>query len=744
MMLPLLPLLFSPALLQEEPQVVVPEGHSIHGEAFDEGPRQAAYLMAEPAAVHFPITTSEPLAQKMFDQGVGQLHGFWYFEAERSFRQVAALEPDCALAYWGMAMANTENQQRAGSFAHEAWLRREEGTPRERLYAESIAHRYAVDRDELEEGEDFESTGETRSRFLADMEAIVAAYPDDLEAKALLVNQYWLDESDHSVSKEDRDELLLAVLTAKPDHPAHHYRIHLWDEQDTIEKALGNAGKIGPSWPSVAHQWHMAGHVYDRLERYVDAAWQQEASARVDHAHMQRDLVLPDRIHNFAHNNEWLMRSLSKAGRGRYAAALAKNMVELPRHPRWNGPELMSSSTHYGPERLLATLEEYELWDEVLALADTRHFGPDSAEGDRLRLAYLLGKVAVLREDDEGFDEALMQIDEIQAESEGGATPEAAELAMARLLSLHDVVTEVDVEASLEVLAELELDRPTLARIHALTGDHERALELAREDVAEHPNHALPLATLTFLLEQAGRHDEALAKFEELRAITPGCDLDVPAFQRLAPLAQAAGLPEDWRLPYDGPAEKVARVDLDDLGPALWSPPAAPHWRATDPEGLAWSTEDMRGKPRILVLFLGLGCVHCVEQLQAFGPRTADFENLGVELVAIGDDPAEALAEANVFEAYPFPVLADTEYATFHAFRSYDDFEDAPLHGTFLIDAQDRIRWMDVGAEPFTDMDFLLAETERLLSFGGREAELTSSPASTQVGATSAGSDAGH
>src|SRR5262245_6419154 len=63
-------------------------GHSIHGEAFDEGPRQAAYLMPGMPQLDFPVTTTNLEAQKFFDQGVGQLHGFWYFEAERSFRQV--------------------------------------------------------------------------------------------------------------------------------------------------------------------------------------------------------------------------------------------------------------------------------------------------------------------------------------------------------------------------------------------------------------------------------------------------------------------------------------------------------------------------------------------------------------------------------------------------------------------------------------------------------------------------------
>ena len=61
--------------------------------------------------------------------------------------------------------------------------------------------------------------------------------------------------------------------------------------------------------------WHMPGHIYSKLKRYADAAWQQEASARVDHAHMIRARLMPDQIHNFAHNNEWLIRNLIFIGR---------------------------------------------------------------------------------------------------------------------------------------------------------------------------------------------------------------------------------------------------------------------------------------------------------------------------------------------------------------------------------------------------------------------------------------------
>ena len=66
------------------------------------------------------ISTDGELAQQFFNQAMGQLHGFWYFEAERSFRQAAAIDPDCAMAYWGMAMSNINNRTRSQEFIAEA------------------------------------------------------------------------------------------------------------------------------------------------------------------------------------------------------------------------------------------------------------------------------------------------------------------------------------------------------------------------------------------------------------------------------------------------------------------------------------------------------------------------------------------------------------------------------------------------------------------------------------------------
>src|ERR1043165_5141599 len=148
-----------PKVADKNPEPDVLPGHSYHGEIFDEGPRQKAYLMTGTGNVRFPITTRSAQAQKFFEQGVGQLHGFWYFEAERSFRQVTLLDPDCAMAYWGMAMANWENEQRAAAFIKNARPLLRNTSRREQLYIESVAELHA-------------STGDKRKRQQTSMDIL--------------------------------------------------------------------------------------------------------------------------------------------------------------------------------------------------------------------------------------------------------------------------------------------------------------------------------------------------------------------------------------------------------------------------------------------------------------------------------------------------------------------------------------------------------------------------------------------
>ena len=69
-------------------------------------------------------------------------------------------------------------------------------------------------------------------------------------------------------------------------------------------------------------------------------------------------------------------------------------------------------------------------------------------------------------------------------------------------------------------------------------------------------------------------------------------------------------------------------------------------WQLPDSNGRQVSLANYRGKPVILLFYLGFGCVHCVEQLQAFSPLTEEFAQAGISLLGIGTDSAEDLRDS--------------------------------------------------------------------------------------------------
>ena len=94
--------------------------------------------------IRFPTSAKSEETQAFVEQGIAQLHGFWFLEAERSFRQAAKLEPELAIAYWGMAMANNNNVQRARGLIDESMKLRDKNTSRrEKLYIEAFDRFFA-------------------------------------------------------------------------------------------------------------------------------------------------------------------------------------------------------------------------------------------------------------------------------------------------------------------------------------------------------------------------------------------------------------------------------------------------------------------------------------------------------------------------------------------------------------------------------------------------------------------------
>ena len=753
-------------------------GHSYHGEAFNEGPRQKPYLMKGLGRSKFNISTNNADAQSYFNQGVDQLHGFWYFEAERSFRQVAILDPDCAIAYWGLAMANINNEDRAKKFIKQAEEKSKlDGrtvSPREKMYIRSLVSYYAKDKDKKRRAQDLTKK----------LEAIVLEYPEDIEAKAFLACQVWMNKRAgiQIASHVGINTLLDDIFAVDPHHPAHHYRIHLWDYENP-EIALQSAAMCGPSLPDIAHMWHMPGHIYSRLKRYEDAVWQQEASARVDHRNMMHDWVLPDQIHNFAHNNEWCIRNLIHVGRVGDAVELANNMLSLPRHPKYNKLDSRGSS-YYGRQRLFQVLSTFEMWDALIEACHSSLVESDGTINEELKRLRFLGRAYFRsgnRSQGENIinqiqqewctiedaksaatDEMKLEIQEeterhlqflarkldwipahfraafksryernvrrnhrarLKQETQKTAKPFDDQINIAKRamdeLSGHQLVAEKKFSEAIKKFKSAgQVDAIYRAYIRHRAGETKEALEDARKYVGSRTNEIQPLANLAWLLWECGEQEEAVLTLCELFSTSSSIDTKNAFFNRLDPICEHAQIYDDWPRNDSTASDLGERPELVSLGPFRWQPVTAPDWKLLDSADEPLSLSHYAGKPVIVIFYLGHGCLHCAEQLQAFAPKMEEFLDQGIEMVAISTDQRDGLKKSiDSYGKEPLPIrlLANPKLTIFKKYHAFDEFEDQALHGTFLIDGDGKIRWQDISYEPFMDADFLLKESIRLL-----------------------------
>ncbi|MCA9067451.1 MAG: redoxin domain-containing protein, partial [Planctomycetaceae bacterium] len=510
--------------------------------------------------------------------------------------------------------------------------------------------------------------------------------------------------------------------------------------------------------------------------------WQQEASARVDHAHMIRDRVLPDQIHNFAHNNEWFIRNLLYTGRIHDAVDLAKNMTELPRHPKYNTIGKRGSSAYYGRMRLFIALNQNEMWPEMIELCNSAYLEPTDDESEQIKRLRHLGRAyfrngnldhaqTIVQEvkdwqaklDKKKLDAQIKAENEVIAKAKKttkqkpGQSDEDYERDLSRksakdlkkaqdqaakpfattLRALEKTLEEFEGQQALadgkfkeayDLLRKAGgQDSMFMALVKLWAGDKEEAAKQATAFLPRHKNETIPLAQVAYLYWKAGKSDEAKKTFDELRKLSGPIDLDTPIFARLAPYAKELGLKADWRMPLAKADDVGVRPSLDTLGPFRWHPSQAEPWSLPDKDGNTHSLSDYQGKPVVVIFYLGFGCLHCVEQLKAFAPKAEEFKKQGIELIAISTESKESLEIAlknfNKDQEFAFPLVADPEYNIFKAYRAFDDFENLPLHGTYLIDPEGRVRWHDISYEPFMEPDFVLKEAARL--FGQKKPEST-------------------
>src|SRR5207302_10187858 len=128
---------------------------------------------------------------------------------------------------------------------------------------------------------------------------------------------------------------------------------------------------------------------------------------------------------------------------------------------------------------------------------------------------------------------------------------------------------------------------------------------------------------------------------------------------------------------------------LDTLGPFAWQPTLAPTFHLHDAGGHSVSLDQYKGKPVVMIFYLGYGCLHCTEQINAFAAKADQFKKAGISLVGISSADQDGLKIALKSckdGKFAFPLLANPKLDVFKAFRAHDDCEDVPLHATVIID----------------------------------------------------------
>ncbi|HSU04203.1 MAG TPA: hypothetical protein VLI93_01400 [Acetobacteraceae bacterium] len=242
--------------------------------------------------VHFPVSCTIQ-AQDQFNRAVATLHSFWYEEAVKAFTDIAKTDPDCAMAYWGVAMSNwyplwyppSAAALKAGSSAVAKAQSIGGKTERERAYIEAIATFYR-DNDKLDH--------RTRSvAYSKAMEGVYRAYPDDREAAvfyALSLNATALPTDKTYANQKQAAQILQKVFLEQPNHPGvAHYLIHSYDSAPLADLGLPAAICYSKIAPSVPHALHMPSHIFTRLGKWQDSIDSNREAAKAGQDYAVRE-----------------------------------------------------------------------------------------------------------------------------------------------------------------------------------------------------------------------------------------------------------------------------------------------------------------------------------------------------------------------------------------------------------------------------------------------------------------------
>jgi tetratricopeptide (TPR) repeat protein len=328
-------------------------------------------IMPGLGSLHHAVSTTKPEAQRFFDQGLSLVFAFNHEEAIRSFKRAAELDPQMAMAWWGVALALGPNINQEVDLAHEeaaydaaqkALALAKDKPEAERAYIGALAGRYSLD-----PKSDLKKLAVNYKDAMAELSK---KYPDDLDAATLYAEsmmdlrpwQLWSADGKPAAGTEEIVAVLESVLRRNPNHPgAIHYYIHAVEASPHPERALAYAPKLPQLMPMAGHLVHMPAHIYERVGDYPAAARSNAEAAAADEAYFKATGTQGFYSMYYAHNLDFLAVAHSMQGRYRDALDASIKLVDFTRPMVKDLPMV---------EPILAKSflmwERFNQWDEIM------------------------------------------------------------------------------------------------------------------------------------------------------------------------------------------------------------------------------------------------------------------------------------------------------------------------------------------------------------------------------------------
>jgi hypothetical protein len=234
--------------------------------------------------VHF-ATSCNPEAQKLFDRGMLYQHSFWYRASQKEFEDVLKADPECGIAYWGVALSLLWNPHvptpaknlTDGAAAIAKAKAVGAKTQRERDYVDALSAMYA-DFDKVDRGARMQN-------YTKAMEQLAERYPKDDEAQihyALALNTS-ASSADKTYANQLKGAAILEPIAKRqPQHPGvAHYLIHLYDYPAIAAKGIEAARRYAKIAPGAAHAQHMPSHIFTRVGYWKESIASNIVAARV-------------------------------------------------------------------------------------------------------------------------------------------------------------------------------------------------------------------------------------------------------------------------------------------------------------------------------------------------------------------------------------------------------------------------------------------------------------------------------